>query len=310
ATAETAIARYDFTYRIGQKMLLNAIADYTQTTGRGTDVTKTKREIGSGALLFKHQVVTKIGYELGIRKELTSDYESPMLFSAGLKLQPTKVYALRLNGSRNFRIPTFNDLYWSDGGNPDLKPESSYQAEVGNEFRFPGLTISVVGHYMKISDMIQWLPGTTNAWFPQNVNEVRAYGAEVFLEAKRRFGVHTLTMNGTYAYTVSKNERTGKQLIYVPYHKATGAIAYGYRKFSANVQGLFNGEVFTRTDNNKRYNLDGYAVVNAGLNYDFGKRDSYRVGFQVLNALDSEYFTMERRPYPGRNYNITLTLIL
>ena len=31
-------------------------------------------------------------------------------------------------------MPTFNDLYWEGSGNPDLKPESSYQAEIGNEF--------------------------------------------------------------------------------------------------------------------------------------------------------------------------------
>lgn len=82
-TAETFMARYDFTYKFGTKALLNAIADYTQTNGRGSDVDSHRRDIGSGALLFKHQVLEKVAYELGVRKEVTDAYDSPVLYSIG-----------------------------------------------------------------------------------------------------------------------------------------------------------------------------------------------------------------------------------
>lgn len=309
-TAETAIVKYDFTYRIGTNMLLNAIADYTQTAGRGSDIGKHRREIGSGAVLLSHRVLGKLHYELGVRKEITGNYDSPVLYSAGMVYSPLRFYSIRINGSRNFRIPTFNDLYWTDGGNPELRPESSYQAELGNDFRLANVKFSVTGYYMKITDMIQWLPGTTSLWFPQNVNKVTAYGAEVLAAAQKKFGRHEISFDATYAYTVSENEKTRKQLIYVPLHKATAGVAYGIGKFSAYAQGLFNGEVFTRSDNNTRYNLDAYAVLNAGLGCGLGQKGAYKIAFQVLNALDAEYFTMERRPYPGRNYNVSLILIL
>ena len=309
ATVETLIGKYDFAYNLNPEMYLNAIVDYTSASGRGSDISNHKRDIASGALLFRHSVSEKVRYEAGIRQEITDNYDSPLLYSAGIRYKPFSFYSVRINGSRNFRVPTFNDLYWGDGGNPDLKPESSYQAEIGNEFQFRQVRFSVTGYYMKIRDMIQWLPGTTSSWFPINVNRVRSYGIEALLEAKKAVGKHQIVLNGTYAYAVSENEKTEKQLIYVPFHKATANLAYGYRKFSANVQSLFNGEVFTRSDNNSRYNLDGYAVVNAGMGYDFGRSDVYRIGFQVNNALDSEYRTMERRPYPGRHYNVTLTLV-
>ncbi|RZJ67821.1 MAG: TonB-dependent receptor [Flavobacterium sp.] len=308
--AETFIARYDLTYEFGAKASLNAITDYTQTSGRGSDVDDHRRDIGSGALLFKHKVLKRLTYEIGVRKEITGNYDSPVLYSVGANYKVADFYDIRLSGSRNFRIPTFNDLYWADGGNPDLKPESSYQGEIGNDFKFKNVTISVNGYYMKIKDMIQWLPGTTASWFPQNVNRVEAYGAEIVADAQRRIGKHEIKFNGTYSYTISENEKTQNQLIYVPFHKATASIAYGYRKFSANVQSLFNGEVFTRSDNNERYNLDAYSVANAGIAYDFGTKNTYRLGFQVRNFLDAEYYTMERRPYPGRNYNLSLILIL
>lgn len=309
-TAETFMARYDLTYKFGAKALLNALFDYTQTNGRGSDVALHRRDIGSGALLFKQQVLKKLTYEVGVRKEITGNYESPVLFSAGANYKVVDFYNVRLSGSRNFRIPTFNDLYWGEGGNPDLKPESSYQAEIGNDFKFGSANISVNGYYMKIKDMIQWLPGSAGLWFPQNVNRVEAYGAEVVASAQRNFGRHKVVFNGTYSYTVSENEKTGNQLIYVPFHKATASVGYGFRKFSMNVQGLFNGEVFTRSDNNPVYNLDAYSVLNSGITYDFGQKNTYRIGFQVKNFLDAEYYTMERRPYPGRNYNVSLILII
>ncbi|MBD3582826.1 TonB-dependent receptor plug domain-containing protein [Flavobacterium selenitireducens] len=310
ATVETLIGKYDFAYNVSDDILVNAIVDYTSATGRGSDISNHSRGIGSGALLFRHKISPKFHYEAGIRQEITENYDSPLLYSAGIRYRPFSFYSVKLNGSRNFRIPTFNDLYWGDGGNPNLKPESSYQVEIGNELKFGKTTIALTGYYMKIRDMIQWLPGTTSTWFPVNVNRVESYGAEIMLESRQNIGRHELLLNATYAYAVSENEKTQKQLIYVPFHKATANLSYGFRKFSAHVQSLFNGEVFTRSDNNKRYNLEAYAVVNAGICYDFGKSDVYRIGFQLRNALDSEYETMENRPYPGRHCNVTLTLQL
>jgi outer membrane cobalamin receptor len=304
--SQTFIAKYDADYNVGNDLTLNAIVDFTNTTGKGSDVGENSRQIGSFALLVRNNVRSRFRYEAGVRKELTSNYKSPVLFSAGAGYRFTKFYTLKLNASHNFRIPTFNDLYWGEGGNPDLKPESAYQAEVGNAFNFSNGFISVTGYYMEISNMIQWLPGSTAAWFPQNVNSVRNYGIEAIAKWQKKFGMHGLELNATYAYTVSKDAETGNQLIYVPYHKATGAVAYRYRKWSADYQILLNDEVFTRSDNNPRYNLAAYTVSNLNAGYAFCK--SSTVGVKAQNLFDERYEVMPGRPFPGRNYHIYLTL--
>jgi outer membrane cobalamin receptor len=304
---ETFIAKYDLNYRISNGMFLNAIADFTQAKGYGSDVGSNKRQVSSLSVLFRHQF-KKIEYELGARKEATSNYDSPFLFSAGLLYKINSCYSLKWNGSHNFRIPTFNDLYWSEGGNPDLKPESSYQMEFGNMFTFKKITFSATAYAAKISDMIQWLPGTETLWLPQNVNQVDTYGVEFLGSWNLKSGNHIFRIDATYAYTVSKDAETGYQLIYIPYHKATGNVAYHWRKLSANYQALLNGEVFTRTDNNAKYNLDGYMVSNIATDYTFGGKDNFKLGFQVRNITNENYKVMVGRPFPGRNYNIYLTL--
>lgn len=304
---ETAIARYDGTYRFTGAIKLNALIDYTQNSGTGSDIYYEKRQIGSGALLLSHTLNSTLQYEAGIRKEITSNYESPLLFSFGTSYSPASFYTLKLNTSKNFRVPTFNDLYWMDGGNADLNPESSWQAEVGNEITFNNFSLSLTGYYIKIKDMLRWLPAG-NVWRPQNTSRVNTYGLETILGYKKTFGIHTLGINGTYAYTISKDEENSNQLIYVPYHKVTSSLSYNVKKISAYYQFLYNGEVFTRSDNNARYNLPAYTVGNIGVDYNFSRNNSCVLGVQVLNVWDKDYVSVDSRPLPGRNYMMYLTV--
>ena len=155
--------------------------------------------------------------------------------------------------------------------------------------------------------MIVWLPNG-NFWSPQNINKVNTYGGEAILGYKKNFGIHHFALNATYAYTISENDETKKQLIYVPFHKANGTLSYSVKKISADYQYLFNGEVFTRADNQSRYNIDAYFVNNLMLAYDFGKSKSYKIGFQIRNIWNEKYESVESRYLPGRNYNIYLNL--
>lgn len=306
--AQTVVARYDGFYSINGKMAVNAIADWTQTKGSGSDIGHNTRQVAALSVLFKHRIKEKFGYEIGLRREATNSYDSPLLFSAGADYRISRHYLIKINGSKNFRNPTFNDLYWLDGGNPDLRPESSLQAEIGNVFNYRNWQLSVTGYCIGIKDMIQWQPGTTASWHPVNVNEVRTYGLENTLGWHTKFGAHELALNGTYAYTVSENKKTGYQLIYVPYHKATGGISYAWKRFTADCQVLFTGEVFTRSDNNLRYNIDAYSVSNLGAGYAIGKQHVVAIGARVLNLFDEKYQVVAGRPFPGTNYNLFLNL--
>lgn len=304
---ESYIGKYDLAFNITEKMLLNAVIDYTKNKGKGSDIEQRTREIASGSLLFKHQIGNKFGYELAVRKELTNNYKSPLLFSAGTYCAIADFYKIKINGSRNFRVPTFNDLYWQPGGNTDLNPESSYQGELGNEITFRNFKMTLTGYYIDIKNMIQWVPGSS-FWSPENVKSVHTYGGEAILNWSKNFNKHRLVLNGTYAYTVSENQETKKQLIYVPYHKMTGALSYSWQKFSLDYQLLFNGEVFTRTDNNAKYNLDSYTVSNVMAGYNFGTKSTYKIGFQVRNLWNEKYESVASRYFPERNFNIYLNL--
>ncbi|MCC9071500.1 TonB-dependent receptor [Flavobacterium sp. F-65] len=305
---QNLITKLDLGYQILKSIQVNGVIDYSRTKGYGTSFGNNVREISSVSLLAKQQVTTKWLNEFGIRKEFTNNYKSPVLFSLGSSYEFSKFYNLKLNLSRNYRIPTYNDLYWDEGGNPNLKPESSYQAEIGNVFSYKKITLSQTVYYIKIKDLLQWVPGNKGIWSPQNTDKVNSYGTETMLSWKNNYGKNYFSLNATYAYTVSKNEETNKQIFFVPFNKATGAIAYARGKISANYQILYNGFVYTRADNNPKEIVNDYLISNIGIDYDFHFLSSFKLGFQVRNLFNEEYESLEDRIMPGRNFNMYLTL--
>ncbi len=305
---ESLIAKTDFGYQVSESIKLNGVLDYNKTKGFGTSFGNNTRHIGSVAFNAIQSFSKKWQNEVGFRKENSSDYESPFLYSVGSIYNFNSHYTLKGNFSRNFRIPTFNDLYWNPGGNPNLRPESSYQAEVSNVFKYKNFRISETIYYIKIDDLIRWVPGNGSNWTPENTNRVNTYGSETIVGWSKSVGNNYVAINGTYAYTVSKDVETSKQLFFVPYHKLTASFAYAIDSFSVNYQYLYNGFVYTRSDNDPNEIIKPYHVFNIGIDYDFKFLKSSKLGFQILNVLNRKYQSLENRPLPGRNFNMYLIL--
>ncbi|KUJ61790.1 TonB-dependent receptor [Flavobacteriaceae bacterium CRH] len=313
---ETSIIKYDLAFDVSDKIKLNSIIDYNSNKGHGSSIDNANRETGSASLLLSHVLNDKWDYNATIHQEITDNYGNPFLFSFGTRYQFTDFYRVKLNASKNFRMPTYNDLFWEGSGNPNLKPETSYQAEIGNEFFTKNFSLSITAYYNSIKDLLRWVPtaGGGDIWSPENTDKVRAYGAEVLLEWKTKIHNHNFKVNGTYAYTVSESEQlieeelVYKQLIYVPYHKLTGSVSYNWKKISSYFQYLYNGDVFTTPFNNPASKVKDYNLGNLGVDYDFGKKNSYKIGFQVLNVWNENYQPVLNRQMPGRNYTIYINL--
>ncbi len=302
------IAKYDFVYEIASKISLNTILDYNKSNGLGSGIGSESRQIGGVSILLKQSLSEKWNYELSARKEISDVYKSPVLFSVGSSIDFSKFYQLKFNVSRNYRTPTFNDLYWKGSGNPNLKPENSYQLEVGNQFRYKDFRLTTTVYTSKIDDMIRWLPTNTGNWAPTNTDKVSIYGAEALLGWKKNFNKHFFDFNGTYSYTVSLDDKNDKQLFYVPYHKLTASTSYSYKRFNAYYQFMFIGEVFTTSDNDPKNILSDYNISNFGMDYNFSRNNICKVGYKVANLWNEKYESLPSRFMPGRNLTLYLTL--
>ncbi|WP_452232015.1 TonB-dependent receptor plug domain-containing protein [Lacinutrix sp. MEBiC02595] len=302
--AKTLIGKYDLSYKIFKDAMLQGVMDITNTTGKGSSIGESDRTISSFSVLYKQEIKSFL-YEAALRKEITNNYDSPLLYSLGLQYKFGAHYTVNVNGSKNFRIPTYNDLYWEGSGNQDLNPETSNQIEMGHALQFKHVSFSATGFYNDMEDMIRWLP-TGSVWKPVNTDHVETYGVESKLDVKYNVKAHQFALGGTYAYTVSKNKETDLQLIYVPKHKATATFNYQHKRASFYYQTLYVGEVLTLQDDDPKYILDAYFVSNIGLSYALGKKQQFTLGGQIKNLYNENYQSVASRYMPGINYNFYL----
>lgn len=301
--ASSFIGNYQLKYNWSNTFKLVGVADINYTRGEGSSIPENSRTISSFSLLAK-QRIDKFYYEAALRKEITNTYESPLLFSLGVQYKFDDAYTLNANVSKNFRIPTYNDLYWEGSGNVDLIPETSYQYELGNTLRYNNLKLNVTGFYNDIEDMIRWVPTSSGPWQPINTDHVITYGIESQLTYNHSFGRHKFDLNMNYAYTTSKNKVTDKQLIYVPYHKGAGTLSHNYKNFNTYWQAVYAGEVFTQSDNNPNRVVEAYWVHNFGIEYKGLK--ALILGCRIQNLLNTNYQSVANRYMPGINTNFYL----
>ncbi|MDZ7776138.1 MAG: TonB-dependent receptor [Bacteroidales bacterium] len=91
------------------------------------------------------------------------------------------------NVSRNYRLPTLNDLYWQPGGDPELLPERGFTLETGLKYLSQKRNgwhggAEITWFRNDISNWIAWQPdGIMSYWTPKNITEVLSQGIEAQL---------------------------------------------------------------------------------------------------------------------------------
>lgn len=301
------LARYSLDYKLSKFFRLNSFLEYYNYKGAGDSFGSPERDDFSATALLKHIISSTIAYNLSVRQDFSSDFSSPLVFSFDGSYSLTDNYQVKINASKNFRTPTFNDLYWQPGGNLELIPEKSYQLDFGNVLNIGAVSMQYNGYYISTKDMIKWLPNNEGVWSPINIDDVEIYGAEAKIEANYSLGKNQeLGIKTNYAYTVSEDKSTNEQLIYVPFHTANGSLEYRIADLNLFYQHLYNGSVSIVGGE-----LKEYQVANLGVTYtaDILKKDlKYTIGVTVNNVFNTYYENVALRPMPNRNIQTQLIL--
>ena len=302
----TLLARYAYDIELSDLFRLNTFIEYTNYRGSGSNIGSPQRNDISFTALVKHIISKHLVYNFGFRRDFSSDFSSPYIFSLDGEYRVRERYAVQLSASKNFRMPTFNDLYWKPGGNGDLVPESSYQIDLGQHLELGAASFNLNAYYIATKDMIRWLPNSLGIWSPSNIDEVHMYGfeGEVVLTYPIQ-NKQNLVARSNYAYTVSENQATDAQLIYVPFHRANASVAYNLSSLGIFYQHLYSGPVSIIGGE-----LKAYQVANVGVTFDLkgeGKLN-YSLGITLNNLFNAYYENVALRPMPNRNIQTQVTL--
>jgi vitamin B12 transporter len=301
---ERKIAQIDYNNSISTKFKLNGILGFEAVSAYGSSFDSNTRNILSGVLSLNHQLTKKLSYGIQFRKDFQNDFDSPFLYSLGIEQKLNKNYTFSFNTSKNFRIPTFNDLYWKPGGNIALKPEDSHQFEIGNAINFKNISFQVNGFYIKSSDLIQWIPNESGFWSPTNTNNTRNLGIEISANYKLVIKNHFIDINTNYSYTDAKDLATDKQLISVPKNRLNALLNYQYNRWGAYYQLLYNDDVLYLINT-----IPAFQVSNVGVDYQIlNIQNQPKIGFVINNIYNTYYQSTLNRPMPGINFQITTNI--
>ncbi|MDZ7615125.1 MAG: TonB-dependent receptor [Flavobacteriaceae bacterium] len=225
------------------------------------------------------------------------------MFAGDVLYKVSKYLDIKMNAGTNYRLPTFNDLYWQPGGNPDLKPEDSFTSEIGLLFKKTTWNLEATSFLIKNENLIKWIPEQGDFWVPQNIQKSRNYGFELDFEYKLKLNEHHFSFDSQYTYVKSVDMNTDMQLIYNPEHKANQVLRYQRGTFGLEYNLAYTGKVFTTTSNTQ--SLDPYWLSNIYANYNLGQ---YNLNFilSLNNLFDQPYQVIAYRPMPGRNINLTI----
>ncbi|QQO10144.1 TonB-dependent receptor plug domain-containing protein [Breznakiella homolactica] len=221
-------------------------------------------------------------------------------------------FSLKNNYYRSYKLPAFNDLYWSGDataqGNPDLRPEDGIGADITAEYRRKNfLTAQGTLYTTWMRDSIHWR-NSDGVWKPVNVGEAAYFGLDTSVDAAFPFLntsknlVLKLSYNFllTYVLTGELSFSSDIRMPYQPMHTFGVSLEIPWKSGSCIVSGHFESTRYTETQNIIK--LDPFFILNLTVNQRIGK--NVTVFAALKNALNTSYVTVVDYPMPG----IRLTL--
>jgi len=254
-----------------------------------------------------------------IRYDYFSDIKKSALtskFAVNIKPLANDFY-IKSSISNNFRVPSFNDLFWKGAGNINLKPERSINLTISTNFTFNFLTSNFAElsyTYINFFDKILWKPYSQNFWRPENIGSSVSKIFSLSLGVKKQFSNNLFT-SIMYSYTNNKAIKTSKdfeedpsfekQLIYIPKELAKVNFNLRYKKFILNLYYLFTGVRYSDVSNQNP--LSAFDLINGNVSYTFlfgGIELMFRA--EVSNMLNTDYELVSGYPMPLRYYTFSL----
>lgn len=240
------------------------------------------------------------------------------------RLQPTvdlRLTYLNLRGieieyhyGTGFRYPTFNDLYWQPGGNPDLDPEKSryqiikYKLYLNDNY-LNNIYFNIGDRYT--NDLIQWVPIDESfyIWQPQNIASSRrtnfTIGSQINLENLPL----QIALHATYQKT--KDIDLDKPLLYAPEFIGYAGVVYSSSVIQISLNAHYTGERISSYGFPDDVLLPSYIQTNAAFQYQLPiLGNQLSVSLAVNNILDKQFETISGYPEPGRTIRLGLKYML
>lgn len=254
------------------------------------------------------------------RYDFISDIkEGTYTYKLGINLKPFKQdnFSIKTNFGKNFRAPSFNDLYWKNSGNENLKPEKSFNAEMGFYYffyEFLNAQIDFSYTYISATNKIVWSPQSNGFWSPQNIATSVSNNLSFNIQLSKtisndlKFNVNAglQLVNSKKTSENYKNDPTkNKYVPYIPLQSTNINFSFRQKLFEINI---FYSRIGKRySDFVNAILMKPFDLIDANLSYKLSLFNvNTKLRFEVNNVFNKDYEIISGYPMPLRYFNLTL----
>ena len=290
---------------------------------------KWNRLKAQASLLYTHVTdlySSRLGSEVINEHHNNLDKFTPAVF---LSYQPwlEQDFNIRAFDKRIFRMPTFNDLYYTDIGNASLRPEYVTQWNLGIMYQFNSeedvvktVRLSADAYYNIVNDKIIAVPKGTGQyrWMMMNIGKVKIRGIDVSARIVMQPQA-SLIVDGAITYTYQRAQDYSNpaddgdggtykgQIAYIPWHSGSATLHGAWRDADVNYSFIYVGERYHNSANILANHEQPWYTHDLSASYRFklGKIQLKRTA-EVNNLSNQQYDVIQNYPMPGRNYKFII----
>ena len=238
-------------------------------------------------------------------------------------LMPSLVAKWRLSDSftldgfakRSYRMPTFNDLYYTTVGSKSLDPEDALQFNLGATWSVVNserqqFSLKADVYHNQLKNKIIAVP-TSNQfrWSMYNLGKVAVLGSDVTADYVQKIGKGSIGAVVRYTFQQSKDKfdpdalTWNGQIPYIPVHSGSANLFGELDGWRLDVTMFVTGERFTTSANLPAYRLAPWTTLDAAASKDLPIRSgALRIKLCLNNLLNEQYEIVDNYPMPGFNF--------
>jgi vitamin B12 transporter len=274
---------------------------FASTSFEGASADVARNEVTSGFAQLILRPFTGLTLTGGVRYDDYSDYGGQTTLGGNIAYTPNSGdTVLRATYAEGFRAPTLSEGQ-PPFGNPDLRPETARNFDLGVEHRFLGGKAQVFATYYnrRSNDQISFSFVTFRS---ENIGRVKTEGLELgfALQPTDRLSIQA-SYTLTNAINRSDGANFGNRLELRPQH--IGSLTLDWQtpwKLKLGTSVLLTGDSFDNAANTVP--IDGYALASARA--AFPLTEAVELYGRIENLFDTNYTTVARYSTYGRNAHV------